>query len=482
MKKYDLVVGLEVHVQLATESKLFTPDLNRYGDAPNTNVGPITLAHPGTLPKLNVKAVDFAIMMGLACHCQIASTCTFDRKNYFYPDLPKGYQITQDQYPICKEGYVPVTTELGRRKIRLNKIHLEEDAGKSLHDMQSNSTLVDYNRAGAPLIEIVTEPDFHHVEEVSAFLTQIRKMVRFLGISDGNMEQGSLRCDVNISLKPVGSPVLGQKVEIKNMNSIRNVQQAIKYEIERQTNILNQDQVPLQETRGYDDDRGITIGQREKEDANDYRYFTDPDLPSVHISEDKLVQIKKAMPKLHHEFLAEFIEKFGLPAYDAEILTDTKDIATFYVNLVRCTTHYKAAANWTIGPIKGYINETGTTFINFPVSVEVLARIIEMVETGTLSFSIASTRLLPKVIDHPSDDPKQLAETMGLLQDNNQDFLMEAVRQVIEAHPGKVEAYKKGKKGLKGMFMGEIMKQTSGRANPKLADQLLEETLNNITE
>lgn len=477
LDRYDLVVGLEIHVQLNTESKLFASDRNSYGDDPNTNVSPITLAHPGTLPRPNKAAVSHAIKMGLACNCDIASYTTFDRKNYFYPDLPKGYQTTQDQFPICKRGYLDVKSGEGIKRIHLNRIHIEEDAGKSSHDAVHDGSLIDFNRAGTPLIEMVTEPEISTSEEAGNLLTEIRKIVRYIDVGDGNMEQGSLRCDANISLKPKGSSQLGKRVEIKNMNSIRNVQRAISYEIERQSKLLDSGQEILQETRGWNDETGETTGQRTKEEANDYRYFPCPDLLPIEVSEEWLEEIRNSLPKLPHEVVSDLQENYQLNAYDAEILAESKSIADYFYETSKICTHYKRIANWIIGPIKSYLNESGTSIKSFKIQPSLLAEIIALVASDRISFSMASTRLLPALIDNPKQSALEAANQLQLLQSDNQDELVKTIEEVVASMPDKAEAYKKGKKGLLGMFMGEVMKRSAGKANPKLANKLIAEIL-----
>lgn len=477
LERYDLVVGLEVHVQLNTASKLFVADANRFGDPQNTNVSPITLAHPGTLPKPNKKAIEHAVKMGLACHCEIAEWTTFDRKNYFYPDLPKGYQTTQDQHPICKGGYLDVKSGDSIKRINLNRIHIEEDAGKSMHDAEHEGSLIDYNRAGTPLIEMVTEPDISSAEEAANLLTEIRKIARFLDISDGNMEQGSLRCDANISLKPKGSNTLGRKVEIKNMNSIRNVQRAIQYEIQRQSTLLDANKEIKQETRGFNDNTGETTGQRSKEEANDYRYFPCPDLLPIHVTKEWFDAIKSDMSLLPTEVVAMMQSEYGLSEYDAEVLTESKEMAGYFLETVKINQNYKSIANWMMGPVKSYLNESGNPIDEIPVGPARLAQIIELVEADKLSFSIASTRLFPAMLEDEKSSAAQIASKLELLQDNDETELLKTIEDVIVSMPDKVSAYKKGKKGLLGLFMGEVMKKSKGKANPKIANKLIVEAL-----
>lgn len=472
--KYTVVIGLEVHAQLLTQSKIFAPDSTQYGNLPNTNVSVITLAHPGTLPKLNKKAVEYAIRMGLACKSEISRVNIFDRKNYFYPDLPKGYQITQDKTPICVGGEVTINTPDGVEKnIGLFKIHLEEDAGKSIHLAEETDTLVDFNRAGVPLIEVVTKPDIRSSDEAYAFLTEVRRLVRYLDICDGNMEEGSLRCDANISLMLYDAEEYGKKVEVKNMNSIRNVQRAIEFEITRQIEILERGEKVVSETRTFDAVAGTTASMRTKEELNDYRYFPDPDLSPMHVSEEWLNDIKATMPSLPRELYNKYVQEYQLPVYDALVLTDNKSIALYFEDLAQETDNFKAASNWVMGPIKSYLNEMALQMEEFPLSTDKIARLIALVDEGKLSFAGASQKLFPAMLKNPEMDPLKLAEQLDLIQESKASSIEPVIDEVLKSLPGKVKEYKNGKKGLVGMFMGEVMKKTKGKADPKLANKLL---------
>lgn len=482
LDSYESVIGLEVHCQLLTESKLFTSDLNQFGTEPNTNIGPITLALPGTLPKVNKKAVEYAIRMGLACDCSISRRTIFDRKNYFYPDLPKGYQISQDKKPICENGGVTIATKgsdgkMVEKRIRFHHIHLEEDAGKSVHDGSDTETLLDYNRAGTPLVEMVSEPDLRSAEETGAFVTEVRRLVRYLGISDGNMEEGSLRCDVNVSVRKKGDTKLGVKVEVKNMNSIRNMMRAIIFETSRQVELLETGGEIHQETRMFDVDSGNTYGMRMKETMNDYRYFPDPDLSPMVISEEWLETIKASMPSLPQELRDKFTSVYGIPSYDALVLTDTKEIADYFEAVCSRTSLYKQASNWLMGPVKSYLNEHDGDITAFPVKPEGLAALIELSESGVVSNSVASQKIFPVLLAEPDRTPKEIAETNNWLQNSNTNELETLVVEVIESMPDKVDAFRKGKKGLLGLFVGEIMKRSNGTADPKLVNQLLAKKL-----
>ncbi|MGB3851674.1 MAG: Asp-tRNA(Asn)/Glu-tRNA(Gln) amidotransferase subunit GatB [Tunicatimonas sp.] len=475
--KYQVVVGLEVHVQLATDSKIFSPDATAYGGPPNTNISAITLGHPGTMPRINRQAVAYAIRMGLACGCSIAQRTVFARKNYFYPDLPKGYQIMQDKTPICRGGEVTITTSAGERRVALHHIHLEEDAGKSMHLADEPETLVDLNRAGVALIEIVTEPALHSSEEAYALLTEVRRMVRYLDICDGNMEEGSIRCDANVSVMLREATKLGKKVEVKNMNSMRNVQRAIDFETQRQIAQLEDGQEVVSETRTFDAVRGTTASMRTKEELNDYRYFPEPDLSPLEVSDAWLADIRAAMPLLPHDYRRKFVDTYGLPAYNAEVLTDTKESAQYFEQLCQHTTHHQAASNWMMGPVRSFLNEQGTTLNDFPLSPLQLASLVDLVAQNTVSFAVASQRLFPTLLASPERPVRQLAQELNLLQDSNVGSLQPLIDEMLDSLPDKVAAYQQGKKGLLGMFMGELMKRSRGKANPKLANELLRKSL-----
>jgi aspartyl-tRNA(Asn)/glutamyl-tRNA(Gln) amidotransferase subunit B len=474
-EKYEAVIGLEVHAQLSTVSKLFAADATLFGAAPNTAISPITLAHPGTLPKLNQKAVGLAIRMGLACNCEIERVNYFARKHYFYPDLPKGYQLSQHTTPICKGGRVSITTAAGTRDVRLNRIHLEEDAGKSIHDRYETETCVDYNRAGVPLIEIVSEPDLHSGDEAAAYLTEVRKLVRALDVCDGNMEEGSLRCDANISIRLRGETTLGTKVEIKNLNSIRFLRKAIDYEVKRMIDQKEKGEIILQQTRSFDAATETTFAIRTKEDANDYRYFADPDLPPFTVSDQQIEQIRAALPELPEQRRHRFMQQYGLSEYDAAQLSDSLILSRYYEEAVRFLPSYKAVANWMMGPVRAHWEDPEEAA--FPLSPEQLTRLIHLVEDNTVSHTAAVQQLLPALLQSPAGDPLQLASDLNLLQERNTDTLQTLVEEVLRAMPEKVKEYQKGKKGLIGLFVGEVMKKSGGKADPKMVQQLLSESL-----
>lgn len=474
---YEVVIGLEIHAQLATQSKLFCGDSNLFGGEANTRVSAISLAHPGTLPRTNKKAVELAVKLGLACECDIEQNNYFARKNYFYPDLPKGYQISQHTSPICKGGNIRITTTAGSRAVRLNRIHLEEDAGKSLHDQHPSQSYIDLNRAGTPLVEIVTEPDLYSAEEAGQLVTEIRKLVRWLGVSDGNMEEGSLRCDANISLRPAGSSKLGTKVEVKNLNSIRHVKKAIEFEIHRMTELLLQGKSIQQQTRSFDAATDTTFALRDKEEANDYRYFPDPDLAPFTISDEYLQTIKDSLPELPNTLQQRFLTMEGLTEYDAQQLSEDLITANYFEEVSRISENKKAIANWMLGPLRQWLNEQQLGFTEMPLKPSYLAQLIEMIESGKLSFSTAVSKLLPTLMKE-TKNPQQLAEELNILQIGNETQLTDWVNQVINKMPDKVQEYQRGKKGLLGLFVGEIKKISGGKADPQKVTQLLQEKLN----
>ena len=476
MGKYEAVIGLEIHAQLSTESKLFCGDATRFGAAPNTHVSPITLGHPGTLPKTNTKAIEYAIKMGLACGCDIAQENYFARKNYFYPDLPKGYQISQHTTPICVGGNIVINTAEGEKNIQLNRIHLEEDAGKSIHDISPNDTFIDLNRAGTPLIEMVTEPCIHSAEDAFLFVTEVRKLVRWLDVCDGNMEEGSLRCDANISVRLKGDPVLGTRVEVKNLNSIRNIKKAIEFEIERLIQLIETGGTIIQQTRSFDANNDTTFSIRDKEDDNDYRYFPDPDLAPFHLTNEYIASIKAALPSLPNELKAAWKVAFGLSAYDTEQLCEHKGEADFFIKLTQQTKHYKAAANWMIGPIRAYLNETQLGYSDIEGSLPYLVELFNLVEAGQLNFSVASNKVFKAIMEQPQS-PSEYAKANNLIQTQSSESIANWIEEVLSANPEKVAEYKKGKKGLIGLFMGEVKKKSKGTADPKKTTQLLEQKL-----
>ncbi|MBS1743399.1 MAG: Asp-tRNA(Asn)/Glu-tRNA(Gln) amidotransferase subunit GatB [Bacteroidetes bacterium] len=476
--KYQVVIGLEVHAQLLTKSKLFCSDSTTFGAGPNTQVSPISLAHPGTLPVMNRKAIELAVTLGLALHCEIERFNYFARKNYFYPDLPKGYQVSQHTAPICKGGHVSIQTNDGSRNIRLNRIHIEEDAGKSIHDADEHFTCIDLNRAGVPLLEIVTEPDLHSADEAFAFLTELRKIVRWLHVCDGNMEEGSMRCDANVSVRLHGETKLGKRVEVKNLNSIRNVKRAIEIEANRLIGIMEQNENIIQETRSYDADRNLTFSLRSKEEADDYRYFPEPDLPPFNITDDYIHTIAAALPALPEQVKQQYIRDYQLTTYDAITICNDKEDVDFFESLRQYTSKYKAIANWLLGPLKSYCNEHGISITDFPVPHKTLSELISLVEEGQVSFSNASTKILQALISDPSASPLQIAKALNVVQENDSSAIEQWVTDVLHNMPGKVAEYKSGKKGLIGLFAGEVKKMSKGKADMQLVNKMLTEKLN----
>lgn len=474
--KYEVVIGLEVHAQLQTQSKLFSGDSASFGAEPNTHISPITLGHPGTLPKTNKKAVEYAIMMGIACHCEIERYNYFARKNYFYPDLPKGYQVSQHTTPICKGGYVAIKTKDGEKKVQLNRIHLEEDAGKSIHDVDENYTCIDFNRAGVPLIEIVTEPDMHSAEEAFQYVTEIRKLVRWIGVCDGNMEEGSLRCDANVSVRLKGEKELGTKVEVKNLNSIRNIKKAIEYEIERMITMVEKGETIIQQTRSFDADNDSTFAIRDKEEANDYRYFPEPDLTPFQLSEKFIADIQAKLPALPDELFTKY-RSLGLSEYDAMQLCDEKSTSEYFEQSIKYSKNYKALVNWIAGPLRQFLNENNLSFDKLSVTPKTLASLVSMIDEGKVNFSVASMKILPVLLTNPEKEPLEIATELNLLQVSGSADIEAWVIEVLAKMPDKVSEYKKGKKGLIGLFVGEIKKASKGKADPKIATQLLEQKL-----
>jgi len=477
--KYELVVGLEVHMQLLTRSKAYSADPNTYGEMPNTQVSPISLGHPGTLPRVNRKSVEYAIRLGLACDMQINRTMHFARKNYFYADLPKGYQITQDKTPICTGGYLDISDEHGQTKrIGITRAHLEEDAGKSMHDQDPFDTLIDLNRAGVPLIEVVSEPDMRSSKEAYNYLTELRKLIRYLGICDGNMEEGSMRCDANVSVRLKGTKEYGTRCEVKNMNSIRNVQRAIEHEMTRQIDLIEAGGTITQETRSFDAVNGTTFSLRSKELAHDYRYFPEPDIQPLVISEKEIESVESNMPLLPSQLFLKYTGSLGLSEYDAHVLINEKEVAMWYEQLIVHTSNYKAACNWLTGPVKAIVNERGWHLAQFSVSPERMAGLISFVDSGKVSMSVAAERILPEMINSTDESAESVALRLNLIQDAGEEEIRSAAGEILAQWPDKVANYKGGNKGMLGLFMGELMKKTGGKANPKVASAIIQELLN----
>ncbi len=481
--KYEAVIGLEVHAQMLTETKTFCGCSTKFGNPPNSNVCPVCLGMPGVLPVLNKRLVEFAIKMGLATHCKIAPSSIFARKNYFYPDLPKGYQISQFEEPICSEGYVEIEKSDGTKtRIGLVRIHMEEDAGKSIHD-QDVDTLVDLNRCGVPLLEIVSKPDIRTAEEAYLYLQQIRQTVTYLGICDGNMEEGSLRCDANVSLRLRGAEKLGTKAEIKNLNSFRNVERALGIEIERQYAILEHGGTIAQETLLYNADTNTVKSMRSKEEANDYRYFPDPDLVPVIVDEPWIDSIRSALPELPMQRRERYMREFSLPKYDSEILTGEKEVADYYEVVVTSLKHKskdacKQASNYVMTDVLRVVNDKAIRMKEFSIPPQNLSKMIDLINEGTISTKIAK-EVFEEMLQS-GQNPDAIVEKKGLRQVSDESAIEKVVEEVLQLNPDEVQRYIGGKDKLFGFFVGEVMKKTRGKANPKMLNDLLKQKLEKL--
>jgi aspartyl-tRNA(Asn)/glutamyl-tRNA(Gln) amidotransferase subunit B len=474
---FEAVMGLEVHVQLGTQSKIFATESFAFGGFPNSHVSPISMAHPGALPSINEACVRSAIKLGLATHCRIAPFTYFARKNYFYPDLPKGYQLSQDQDPICQEGHLELKLESGNRNIRIHRIHLEEDAGKSIHDQDPHYSLIDLNRAGVGLVEIVTHPDFRTLEEVTVFLTEIRKLVRYLEISDGDMEKGNLRCDANVSIRPRGEEKLGTRVEIKNLNSMRNASRAIAYEIERQVSVVEQGGKIEQETRTFHVDTGATSPMRDKETADDYRYFPEPDLLPLQLEAEVLEEIRKEIPALPWERHQRYTQEFGLEADKAETLTERRESAEYFEALLAAGLEARLASNWQLGPIRSYLNDQQIDIDRFPIPPQQMAALAQLVEHKQVTLKVAKGQLFEAMLESPQATPLALARQLNLLLESQEDELEAAMKQLTEQFPEETARYRKGQKKLAGFFVGQLMRKFKGKADPKEVNRVVREVL-----
>ena len=473
--KYEVVIGLEVHAQLKTKSKILAPDGTEFGKEPNTQTCPITLGMPGVLPVLNKECVNMGILLGLALNCEIPERCKFDRKQYFYADLPKGYQISQYDEPICVNGYIDVK---GKR-IGITRAHLEEDAGKLVHAgadglAGSSYSLVDLNRAGTPLLEIVSEPDMRSSEEAKDYMEELRSIVRYLGVCDGNLEEGSMRCDANISIMPKGSKEFGTRAEIKNVNSFRALQRAIEYEIDRQIEVVESGEKVIQETRLWDDNQGVTKSMRGKEDAHDYRYFPEPDLMPLEISREWVERIRKSMPELPAQKRAKY-EAAGLSAYDANVIVDQMETALFYDKMLELGANARMGSNFLMGEITAYLKEQHITINETKITPESLTKLIQLIEKGTISNNIAKNLVMTLVKE--GGDPAEIVEKQGLGVISDEGAIKEICQKVVDSNPNQVAAYKGGKQQLFGFFVGQVMKETKGRANPQTVNELLKELL-----
>lgn len=475
--EWEVVIGLEVHVQLQTKSKIFSGAATAYGAEPNTQACAVDLGLPGVLPVLNKEAVHMATKFGLAIGAEIAPYSIFARKNYFYPDLPKGYQISQFELPIVGLGHLDVQQEDGTvKRVGITRAHLEEDAGKSVHGDFEGRTGVDLNRAGTPLLEIVSEPDIRSAKEAVAYLKTLHSLVRYIEICDGNLQEGSFRCDANVSMRPKGQKEFGTRTETKNVNSFRFVEKAINYEIERQIDVLEAGGEIAQETRLYDSEKNETRSMRSKEEANDYRYFPEPDLQAVIVTQEYIEKVKNSLPPLPSELFQKFTTEFGLSDYDANILTDEKGIALYYNELCGSTKNYKSAANFVNGSVKSYLNEKAISIAEFCIKPKRLASLITIVDQGKVSNTVATSKVFPAMLVC-NDTADKIATDNNWIQESDSDALEDYIKLAIAKYPEKAKDYKEGKKGLIGLFMGEVMKLSKGQADPKLANQLLRNQL-----
>ena len=476
---WEVIIGLEVHTQLLTESKLFCGCSAAFGAGPNQHTCPVCLGMPGVLPVLNRKAVDYAIRAALATGCSINKTSRWSRKNYFYPDMPKAYQITQYDQPYCEHGSVSVDVDGQRRTIRLTRIHMEEDAGKNIHDAHADYSHVDLNRASVPLLEIVSEPDVRSAAEAAAYMRKMRSIVRYLGISDGNMNEGSMRCDANVSLRKRGSQAFGTRTETKNLNSFRAVERAINFEMERQAEILNDGGSIDQETRLWDADRGVTRSMRSKEDAHDYRYFPEPDLPPLLIDEEWIEAVRAELPELPDQRRQRFVDAFGLPDYDAGVLTASKELADYFEEIVEEHNNPKAASNWVMGDVIRIANEAATDseadYSSLAVTPSAMAGMIRLIDEGTISGKIAKT-VFSKMVES-GDDPAVIVEREGLVQVTDTGAIEELIDAVLTDNPDKVEEFRGGKEKLLGFFVGQVMQRSAGKANPQAVNEILRRKL-----
>ncbi len=476
-EKYEAVIGLEVHAQLKTNTKLFCSCSTKFGMPPNTNVCPICLGHPGVLPVTNKKVIEFAVLLGLATNCSINRKSIFARKNYFYPDLPKGYQISQLEKPICEFGHLNVLPKDGKEvKIGITRIHMEEDAGKSIHD-QGFSTLVDVNRCGVPLLEIVSEPDIRTAEEAVLYLTKLRQIVTYLNICDGNMEEGSLRCDANVSVRLKGTKELGTKTEIKNMNSFKNVEKAINFEIERQIEIIEDGGRIIQQTLLWNADKNFAAPMRSKEESHDYRYFPDPDLVPIILDDSYINSLKLQLPTLPDERKKLFIDSYNLPVYDSEVLTNEKQFADYYEAAAKHCSDYKALSNYMMGDIFKYLNENKINISEFNLSAINLAKLVNLVNKGTISSKIAKDIFGDLVKENI--DPEEYVKSKNLIQISDTSEIEKIIDDVIDQNKTEVEKYLAGKQSVIGFFVGQIMKISKGKANPQLVNKILKEKLDN---
>ena len=472
---YEAVMGLEVHAELSTKTKIFCSCPTKFGAEPNTQVCPICMAMPGTLPKLNEKVVEYAVKAGLATNCKISKNSKNDRKNYFYPDLPKAYQISQFDKPLCEHGYIEIETSKGKKKIGITRIHIEEDAGKLNHDDFGGGALVDLNRAGVPLIEIVSEPDFRSIEEVDAYLKKLKSILEYIEVSDCKMQEGSFRADVNTSIRPIGSEKFGTRTEMKNMNSFRSITRALEYEIDRQVDVLENGGTVEQETLRWDEVSGKTFSMRDKEDAQDYRYFPEPDLVAIKLSDEYIENIRKSLPEMPESRKQRYLEEYHLSEKDAGIITASKYLSDLFEKASEICGNYKAVNNWIISDISRILNETEMDPIEIPFDSKQLAKLVMLIDKGTISSSIGK-KVLVELFENPRD-PEDIIKEKGWIQISDEGAIKEVVLKIIEANPQSVADFKAGKERALGFLVGQAMKETKGKANPQMLNKMFAEEL-----
>jgi aspartyl-tRNA(Asn)/glutamyl-tRNA(Gln) amidotransferase subunit B len=473
--KYEAVIGLEVHAQLQTNTKIFCGCETRFGEEANTRTCPVCIGMPGVLPVLNKKVLEYTIKTGLATHCTISAYSRFARKNYFYPDLPKGYQISQYELPICERGYVEIVVDGTVKRIGLTRIHMEEDAGKNLHTTEANASLVDLNRAGTPLMELVSEPDIRTAEEAAEYLKKLRAILRYIEVSDADMEKGNFRCDANVSIRPVGATEFGTRAEVKNVNSFKFVQKAIEYEIKRQAKVLDEGGKVVQETRLFDSTKGVTFSMRSKEEAHDYRYFPEPDLVPIVAAKELVEAIKKTIPELPDAKRSRFVEQYSLPEYDADMLTQSRAMADYYEEAAKLSGQPKVVSNWIMGELMRLLNAENRDIDTCPIKPDRLAGMIKLIDSGVLSTKIAKTVF--EEMYKTGKDAETVVQEQGLVQVSDTGALERIVDEVIKANPAQLADYKSGKEKLFGFFVGQAMKASKGKANPELMNQLLKKKL-----
>ena len=473
--KYEAVIGLEVHAQMLTETKIFCGCSTKFGSEPNTQICPVCIGMPGVLPVLNKKALEFTIKTGLAMNCRISPYSRFARKNYFYPDLPKGYQISQYELPTCEHGYTEIVVDGNIKKIGITRIHMEEDAGKNIHEGAGNYSFVDLNRAGVPLMEIVSEPDIRSPQEAVEYMKKLRTILRYLGVCDGNMEQGSLRCDANVSIRPTGQKEFGTRTEVKNINSFRFVEKALEYEIKRQIKVMEEGGKIIQETRLWDSIKGITESMRGKEEAHDYRYFPEPDLVPIMVEQKWIDEIKASLPELPDRKRKRFISEYGIPENDADFLVSEKSIADWYEEAMRLGGQPKAVSNWMKGDLMRLLNEDNKTIEECPMKPKQLVSMLKLIDNETISGKIAKTVF--EELYKTGKDAEIIVKEKGLVQISDADVIVKAVDDVISKYPKEVERFKSGEEKLIGFFVGQVMKLTKGKANPQMVNELLKKKL-----